>query len=417
MMKKEIELLNYQELLDILPAGKSHLLLGNGFNLSLGIKTSYYEIFNHMKELYPDYNQIDDEFKTVNCDIEQLIGNINNNIIEDSSKRCFLNSFIQNKIKADFMKATVSIVTKKIKEVYHEDNEEIYLLFEKFNDYFTLNFDPFLYLLLMKFKKTENNQAVAFQTKIKFKNDSLSNEESALYKIIERAYNQGELYLKIENESIVTPLNKLIVPDLKNQITKIFKSKAPNTNDKTLKKITKIFIENINTQKRILDINDGFEGTLFNNNSQVEDYSQNLFFLHGAFHIYQDGKLTKKITQSSEKSLNQRMEEIIESEEKEIICIFRSNDKIIEINNDPYLLKAYNKLSDLEGEMVIFGCALSNNDNHIFSKINKNKKIGTIYISTNDKQKGNAFKNANKIFTNKKLVFFDYDTVTYKNNK
>ena len=52
----EITLIDYQELLNQLTEnGSSHLLLGNGFNNSLGIKTSYSEIFSRMKKEYSGY--------------------------------------------------------------------------------------------------------------------------------------------------------------------------------------------------------------------------------------------------------------------------------------------------------------------------------------------------------------------------
>ena len=58
-----------------------------------------------------------------------------------------------NKIKLDFMQALHSIVKSQIKHVYAEQNEGIYILLSQFDNYFTLNYDSFLYLLLLKYRK------------------------------------------------------------------------------------------------------------------------------------------------------------------------------------------------------------------------------------------------------------------------
>ena len=46
-----IELKTYSDILSELDGnGETHLLLGNDFNLSIGIDTNYNDIFNKMKE-------------------------------------------------------------------------------------------------------------------------------------------------------------------------------------------------------------------------------------------------------------------------------------------------------------------------------------------------------------------------------
>ena len=77
--KSNTKLLTYQELLDILDNKDSHnhhLLLGNGFNNSLGIKTNYSEIFSRMKKGYSGYQNIESYLKKKSFDIEKLIGHL-----------------------------------------------------------------------------------------------------------------------------------------------------------------------------------------------------------------------------------------------------------------------------------------------------------------------------------------------------
>ena len=57
---------------------------------------------------------------------------------------------------------------------------------------------------------------------------------------------------------------------------------------------------------------------------------QNIFFLHGAFHIYTNKKRKiYKIIQTQDKALYQKLEEIINSEEEDIVCVLtgESNEK------------------------------------------------------------------------------------------
>src|SRR5690606_42081370 len=74
-------------------------------------------------------------------------------------------------------------------------------------------------------------------------------------------------------------------------------------------------------QNQVLEaVDDGAQYRLFRDEEEfvfdIESKTQNLFFLHGAFHIYQDGKSIKKITQQSDKALYDRLESILNNEER-----------------------------------------------------------------------------------------------------
>ena len=106
-----------------------------------------------------------------------------------------------------------------------------------------------------------------------------------------------------------------------------------------------------------------------------------MFFLHGAFHIYKNGKSIYKITQDNDKALYSKLEEILNHEEMSIVCVFKQDDKLDTIKENEYLLKCYNKLETLSGNMVIIGSSLADNDNHIFSQIEKSN-VKRLFIST-----------------------------------
>jgi len=410
-MEKDVrntQLLNYQSLLENLVPENSHLLLGNGFNLSLGINTSYNEIFSRMKELSPDYNLLEEKFKNANSDIEWVIGNLQNSINNENNYKGFLDHFITNKITADFMKATMSIVLENIKNIYQEKNDGIYLLLCKFQNYFTVNYDPFLYLLLMKLKK-KDDQAIVSANNIKL----LENDDSELFKLIDTAYQEAKLTINYQDKVINGNLKNITKSDFSNQVIKIIKNQYPNTTVKKIEKNINTFFRNLKPDNRTLEINDGFQGELFNDD--CTNSKQNVFFIHGGFHIYQSGKKIKKITQTNEKALYQNIDDIIDAEDKDIVCILKPDNKLDDIEQNNYLKKSLYKLSEIEGELVIFGSALSENDNHIFHRINDNKKITTVYISTFPERLEQTSKRALEVFPNKVIRYFDYKTVSYVN--
>lgn len=59
-MTENINFITYPEMLEQLETTnlENHLLLGNGFNLSLGIKTGYKDIFQQMKINNSDYKSV-----------------------------------------------------------------------------------------------------------------------------------------------------------------------------------------------------------------------------------------------------------------------------------------------------------------------------------------------------------------------
>ena len=410
-MIDNIRIITYKETLNLLENSQdNHLLLGNGFNLSLGIKTSYTNIFQNMKSEYTGYNKVDIE--NFNYDIEKMISHFQGNIQDNE----FLRKYIQDKIKIDFMKATASIVKSSIKNIYQEKNQEIHLFFRNFKNYFTLNFDPFLYLLLMKFKrselnektKTDNNSILVFANRKKFIKDDLDRTLNDIYTKITDARNNGSLQITANNMQTNKELGYLKKTDFESLIKQHFEKEKWKSKD--IKKVCDLVWEQ-EKQKQELNINDGF---LFEEYKPENYIEQNLFFLHGAFHIYNKGKCTRKITQQGNISLYNKLYEIVNDEYNEIICVLQaqSEEKKENIFDNDYLTNCYNELKRLSGSMVIFGSSLDENDKHIFNQIN-NSRVDTLYISSCQDTKTKDFKKANQWFTNKKIILFDYMTVSY----
>jgi len=414
MSKKEIVLKSYKELLKEISGQENNLLLGNGFNMSLGVKTDYKSIYDEMKISYKGYQEIEKEFEESNYDIEKIMGELGEKLTVSEG---FLPKFISNKIKLDFMKATSHIASSQVNKVYQEKNEGIFMLLKNFSNYFTLNYDPFLYLLLMKFKRNKDNEAILFQNTFSFIEDDLNEGQSDIYTKIKKARNSGQLTVAVNGDGISKDLSLCTKGDFTTAVRIYLNDEELKPKD--INKVVGLIWEEENQSPRMVT-DDGFRqdsllpdeeptGPVFDVNKET----QSLFFLHGAFHIYQDGGKIKKITQQSEKALYNRLEEIINNEEEEIVCVFSNDNKLNEIEGNDYLKQGYKKLSKLSGSLVVIGLSLADNDKHIFDQINKSK-VDNIYISSKEKSKNKVYKKAQELFNGKNIILFDQDTISYE---
>ena len=279
-------LITYEALLMELELTKpnNHLLLGNGFNLSLGIKTSYKNIFEQMKINNSDYEDVIFD----NFDLEEFIGICKSKIDKnDNMNYHFMCRFFHNKIKLDFMKAVTQLVTREEKNIFQEKNEKICLLLKQFDNFFTLNYDPFLYQLLMTYKieGTEHQQAIAFSNTFPFVKDLMENQDKELFDIIQRAYDTGTLTVDIPNEASKSKdLNNLTKAKFTQEINTLLESKYDKQQIKAC--VDQLWRHKAAAKKEFIDkIDDGFG--LFGNELLYQNpQTQNLYFLHGAFHIY-----------------------------------------------------------------------------------------------------------------------------------
>lgn len=416
MKNNKIILLSYKEVIEKLHDQECNLLLGNGFNRGLGVNTSYQSIFEKMIEndhgIYKDVAQV---VKESNYDLEIFIGKLIGDIKNENE---FLKKYIGNKIKYDFMRAAHEIVKSEIKNIYAEKNEGIFLLFKNFTNYFTLNYDSFLYLLLLNFK-LEEKRTIAIQPSLKFIEEDMNEDQNDIYTEIKEARKNGTVSINFSSELEPTQLimSELTKKHFISDIERYSKKENKNWKISDIERAVEYILAEEKNNKILEKIDDGSQQLLFNSKTEFifdsNKATQNLFFLHGAFHIYRDGKKEKKITQKSDKALYERLEEILNNEEKDIICIFQAENKIDEINKSEYLKKSYGKLSELSGCMVIIGCSLSENDNHIYQQIN-NSKIDKIYISSKEQSKNTDYEKAKTLFGKKKIILFDRETISYE---
>lgn len=421
-MKREIKIMDYKEVLENINWQEAHLLLWNGFNRWLGINTSYDAIFSRMiKENHWIYKDVKDIVKECGSDLEKFIWRMTDDIDQENT---FLKKYVSNKIKLDFMKAAHEIVKEEIKNLYAEKNQSIYILLQNFENFFTLNYDSFLYLLLLNFKQKDDDRikTLALQPSLKFQEEDINTTENNIYTEIKQAREKWFLTIGIgEDTESSSSLSESPKATFTTAVKEYFKSNKWKWTDidRVISKIWEeekenAILENIDDWYRIQALFPWSKEKeyVFNINKET----QNLFFLHGAFHMYKDGEDIKKITQSSNKALYDRLEEILNDEDKDVLTIFQAEDKLVEIEKDDYLKRCYNKLATLQGCLVVIGFSFSDNDKHICDQINKSP-ANTLYISTRKEKFKSTFDKLSKIFSKKNIILFEAESISYDISK
>ena len=414
-------ILTYKEVLNDIQHKENHLLIANGFNYGLGVNTGYGAIFEKMadnnKKIYNDALKM---VQDCDFDLEYFIGKLQDDINQDN---IFLQKYIANKIKHDFMQATHEIVKAEIKNIYADKNDGIFVLLKAFTNYFTLNYDSFLYLLLLKYKPIEDEKknAIAFLPSIKFIEDDLNTNQNSIYSEIKNARDNGKIRLTLGkvNDSLEKDCRMLTKTHFTTEIKSYSKTYEKGWKTKDIDKVVNQIFQEEKSNEFLSKVDDGSkQQTLFDFPELVYDVTsetQNLFFLHGAFHIYKDGEVFKKITQQSDKALYEKLEDVLNNDEQEVVCVFQRSNKTDAINNNNYLKHCFNKLACLSGNLVIIGSSLADNDDHIFEQINSSP-IETIYISAFGKM-DEVFEAAKSKFPNKEIYLFDAKTISYEKAK
>lgn len=421
-MAEEIEnipFLSYKEVLDRIDNQENHLLLANGFNHGLGVHTGYSDIFKKMlKNNFGIYAEAKSMIEECHYDLELFLKRVTDDITDNN---IFLKKYVCNKIKLDFMQALHEIVKSKIKNIYDEKNEGIYILLSKFTNYFTLNYDSFLYMLLLKYKSVDNNSnSIAFEPTLEFIGADLDERQNNIYSEIKRARETGELKITVgDDDTIERSMNLLTKTSFTTLLQTYSKGKKKDWSKKDIDRVVDRLLEEEKRNQILNCVDDGSRQLSLFSDEIIFDTSsltQNLFFLHGAFHICKDGQTIKKITQDTDKALYDKIEELLNTEGKEIVCIFQSTDKLEVIQQNDYLRHCYEKLATLSGNMIIIGSSLAENDNYIFSQINKST-ISQVYISTLPKEKEKNYDLAKKRFPSKEIYLFDTETILYEKPK
>lgn len=112
--------------------------------------------------------------------------------------------------------------------------------------------------------------------------------------------------------------------------------------------------------------------------------NQNLFYLHGAMHIFNDGigNYEKYTWINSGQSISGQVRESIDSQKYPVfISEGTTQQKLLRIMENTYLGRAFASLKSIGGSLFIFGHSLRDEDDHIFNFINEESKVLKIFIS------------------------------------
>ena len=416
-MEHEIPFITYHDVLKKIENEENQLLIANGFNYGLGVHTGYSDIFKRMiKDNHRIYSLAEPIIEECGYDLEAFLGKVEEDIDNNNT---FLKKYTKNKIKFDFMKALHEIVKEKTNSIYAEKNEGVWILLKQFSNYFSINYDAFLYMLLLKFKSSKNSKnSMAIEGSLDFAGNKLDDEFQNIYSEIKKARDNGVIKIDIGDSTTEASLSDMTKTSFFSNIKIYAKNNNKTWSDRIIKKVIDKIIKKKKVDLVSLRVNDGSKVmNLFGNELEfvfdVNSVTQNLFFLHGAFHIIKDGDYIKKITQSTDKALYEKLEELLNNDKKDIVCVFQSENKLDAIQDNPYLLHCYNKLAELTGNLVIIGSSLDDNDNHIFHKINESE-IKNIYVSALKKEVDTYSEKLREKFPEKNLYLFDAETISYE---
>ena len=352
------------------------VFLGNGFNLCLGVNTSYKSLF---ESILSSRNIKKIIKKSVRKNIEGDNFNLEAHIEE-----------IPQEHRDTVMEKFYDVILKKCrKRIYRY--KEVIRFFLKFDNFFTINYDPLLYRFLLNFKV--NTASV----------------ESDLYRDLESIH-----------AGIITEMEGFDDIPLRNKTKKsvyeiaryIFKEENKHKDYKREEYYD--ILKELRNEPRI-EINDGF---VINQPTQSKNKrisyktwkngknNQNIFYLHGALHIYKSEDRVRKLVMKKgfrdQSFINVILEE---AQNKNHSCIFdqQLEDKVRKIKDNSYLKHCFEQLSKAQGELFLIGWSCSDNDDHLVRQICKSN-INKLYISYHDLSSKERFRAK---FNSKEITFFN----------
>lgn len=122
------------------------------------------------------------------------------------------------------------------------------------------------------------------------------------------------------------------------------------------------------------------------------NHKQNIFYLHGALHLFDNGSEIIKAETTDDENLMDIIRTQLNIEHYPLIVTEgTSEEKLNKISHNRYLQNAIEQLRYIKGSLFIHGHSLDDNDKHIINAINKNKNLKQIFISVYDPK--NNFEN------------------------
>jgi len=110
--------------------------------------------------------------------------------------------------------------------------------------------------------------------------------------------------------------------------------------------------------------------------------NQNVFFVHGGLHLYDEGGAIKKHTYTEYGgAIIDQVRNNLDSNKFPIFVAEPSHSKKLDrIRHNPYLNYCYEKLGEIDDALVILGHSMDETDSHIFNQI-ASSDVKNIYVS------------------------------------
>ena len=109
---------------------------------------------------------------------------------------------------------------------------------------------------------------------------------------------------------------------------------------------------------------------------------QNVFYMHGALHVFDAGSEVQKYTWSNTGiALIDQIREALEADRYPIyVSEGASRSKLDRVMHSSYLIRGYRSLSQIANTLFVFGHSLQPNDDHVLKCI-EDSKVSEIYVS------------------------------------
>ena len=110
--------------------------------------------------------------------------------------------------------------------------------------------------------------------------------------------------------------------------------------------------------------------------------SQNIFYMHGALHIFDAGAEVQKYTWSNTGiALIDQIREALEADRYPIyVSEGTSPSKLDRVMHSSYLIRGYRSLSQISGSLFIFGHSLQSSDEHVLKCVEKSR-VKNVFVS------------------------------------
>lgn len=269
-----------------------------------------------------------------------------------------------------------------------------------FNDLKTNDFEKVLAHLNIAEKITKH-----------YGDSNLSHKINADLNNIRRSFIKSLVYIHPDNQSMLPTSVKANTRHLLSKFSKIF-----TTNYDLLlywilmsREVDPIQIENE------VPHNDGFGyislpgAPWYENPIWVKYKDQNIFYLHGAFHIFENENIYKVKWDFGENLITQISCNIDQGIYPLIVFEGKHEQKLASVNNNPYLWYSHEELKCLKGTMFILGSSLNqHSDKHIYDSI-KSSGLNSVYVGLHlDDDNTILIDNAKALQAqSRKIYFFD----------